>query len=200
MMALTALMLIIEALQCNSRSCGFSSRHPPRILLPSSLHPAETPFTTPTPEPGEPNFEAQFSIGIDSYSGRTYLSGSVKNVGYKHIRECTVTINVDPPITLNMSSIASGQTLNVEKEIALQPSLTIKEYSATITAIAPDGTRKTENIAIPNIYALSAKAFLTVEAINLVKRPDDTVVFSITIKNSGDMTASNGLNVTLAGI
>lgn len=85
-------------------------------------------------QPGAPNFEAD--LGFELYNNKVYLEGSIVNVGYKHISECTVTIWIDSnPVTVSLGSIASSSTHHVWEEIPVSPSSLNKDkYSATVTA------------------------------------------------------------------
>jgi hypothetical protein len=179
------------------------------IFIAPLLH--TPPSEKPSGESGEavqgtPNFEADVLLEFDHVNGtyETYISVRVRNVGYKHISVCNLTVYGDlAPLTIEIGAIGAGQEVNVYKRLTNHPFAYPgkEEYNATIIAVAPDGTKIVKNIIVPNIRTIFAKGQLTIEAIDLVKAADGTT-FSITVKNSGNKPLANtagALKITLNG-
>jgi hypothetical protein len=153
---------------------------------------------------GTPNFEADGRLEFDYVNGtyEAYISVRVRNVGYKHISVCNLTVYGDlAPLTIEIGAIGAGQEVNVYKRLTNHPFVYPgkEEYNATIIAVAPDGTKTVKNIAVPNFGAIvSARGQISIEAVDLVKNTAGDVTFSITLKNTGNKPAVS-LNVTLQG-
>jgi hypothetical protein len=149
-----------------------------------------SPAEKPSGEKGEtvvgaPNIEAEVSLDFYSADKLTVIA-TIKNVGYKDISACNVTVHSDAdPLTFNIGSIGVGQSVHFCEDLTNPPFTLEKEYEIKIVAVAADGTSVSKSLIRKAGPLVSQQLGVDIISVDIVKDSTTTLV-SVTIRNTGN--------------